>query len=104
MKKPNITPGPWNKRPFGPIANTVGNVRYIAEVCPHAKGDKLDEEDEANAKAISALPECLAALESTALSKEHEPNPNDNGDPCLCFYCRNIRQAKAALEKAGYQF
>lgn len=76
MKRPNITPGPWK-----------AGVTY-------------QDDANANAKAISAIPKLLAVLEEFALCDLSEAN-------CASFEVANKRiqaLAKLALIEAGYTF
>jgi len=97
MKKPNITPGPWEKH------SGVGNYDvapmglYEPEtwncICSfgHVHSENRPEAFRANARAIAALPELLAALEKI----ESELADIDLPFPAY---------AREALIKAGYEF
>ena len=93
MKKPNITPGPW--------AATNVNGTYVVR---DKSGRTVSENpgvtytDDANAQAIAALPDLLAALEGCLQSLERMPET----EGAYKWTC--IAQAKAALTKAGYTF
>lgn len=91
MKRPNITPGKWNKNSFtvsGPIGDRIADC--------NASTGKSDAEKEANARAVAALPDLLAALEHmhTLLNS---PPPNKPGGV-------SREKIKSALIKAGYTF
>ena len=96
MKKPNITKGEWRhlfslkKRP----------AKFDSEVCEIgmsfvviSNGD-TSETAEADAKAISAVPEMIDALMAVM---EH------NEIPCQENYENMIKASKQALKKAGVQ-
>ncbi len=86
MKKPNITPSPWAAN-----VDTVWTARssHLMTCFP-----LHDEQSRANAQAIAALPELLAALESCLLRLDN--HDEQSAPECL--------QARAALTKAGYTF
>lgn len=53
----------------------------------------------ADAALIAAAPDLLEVLLSAELT-EHPANPNDMGNPCICWQCEFSRKAKAAISKA----
>jgi len=100
MEKPNITPGPWEKHsgvgnydvaPTGLYESKTGNC-----ICSfgHVHSQNRPEAFCANARAIAAVPELLAALEKALSIIEDTPYPGN-------YAAADIR---AALEKAGYGF
>ncbi len=108
MKRPNITPGPWNdastgekmrkeySQPYGVAQLGVPNL--IAGVFGDGRGG--EDAAKANAKAIGALSDLLAALEllfdgCQQAQKNGLNQPQVNGGMIL---------AKSALIKAGYTF
>ena len=93
MKCPNITPGEWKA--------TNVNGTYVVRDSTHrtvSENPGVTYQDDANARAIAALPELLAALEDCLQSLERMPET----EGAYKFTC--INQAKAALIKAGYTF
>lgn len=99
MKRPNITPGPWQA--------CNGNARTICNIeCKGTHNDCLPvatlkgPDHEANSKAVSALPECLAALEKivAAIGWAERHGFAKIHDVC------DWQIAKDALIKAGYEF
>jgi hypothetical protein len=94
MKRPNITPESWH---IGKRAGAEHGAIY------GAKGEEIalplgffmdDQEAKANARAIAALPDLLAALETSLSIIEDIPHPGN-------YAAESIRQA---LVKAGYTF
>ena len=59
MTRPNITPGEWNKKEAHAVI--AENGYCVCDTDPEGR-DEL--EDDANMKAIAAIPQVLAALES----------------------------------------
>lgn len=108
MKKPNITPGPWqqypNCRSF--VCTHDKPYKQIAE-CQDLEGD--DEhvlprpQVEANAQAIAALPDLLEALEQArelvALCRPRFPKSVKNPDTFK--FCLADAAINKALVKAG---
>lgn len=116
MKSPNITPGPWRARLD---RHRVGWFRHeivigegnqvVAEVIPHPLSlMNVDTENEkamaecaamghANARAIAAVPQLLAALED-CLSVVETSNRGYGCPP----WNEEIKRARAALLSAGY--
>lgn len=89
MTRPPITPGPWSISPED-VYLIETETWYIAA----AHAFVGDGESTANARAIAALPDLLAALETALSVIEDLPYPaNHPAD--------NLR---AALTKAGYTF
>jgi hypothetical protein len=86
MKRPNITPGEW-------IVSRLASPDYAPQFGIYSSENTNDfatvKGDEANAHAIAALPDLLAALESIV---------GDSGQSW------EADAAKAALIKAGYEF
>lgn len=97
MTRPPITPGPWlgqqTSRGFYTVTAEIRGCRTRTTVCAETGGESMVEE-QANARAIAALPDLLAALETALSVIEDLPYPaNHPAD--------NLR---AALTKAGYTF
>jgi hypothetical protein len=122
MKKPNITPGPWGfcfesaaqarrNHPGTDGGGGSGSIfdkaafksRYdrttIAHL-PHHREVSEDKTREANARAIAALPDLLAALE-TALNLLECANDHQREAGRLEY---DTQTARDALIKAGYEF
>ena len=105
MKRPNITPGPWNNPPLSHAVDPANGDLSICRIVqtPHdwhsieakrAEAEKWDKQSEANTKAIAALPQLLEALEGLMADKYlSDPINADRMAP-----------AKAALIAAGYEF
>lgn len=93
MKRPNITPGKWTKSEkdrHGLWIET--NEDEPEEICMVSAATVSYPEFRANIKAIAAVPELLAALETLAHGLNHDENSND------------YQIIKDALTKAGYEF
>lgn len=87
------------------ICNT-GSTRFCGNESGGPKDKRMKAEDKANAALISAAPDMAEALELLAEyfeeSHAEEVDRDHYGDgPEGCTYCKAIRQARAALEKAG---
>lgn len=96
MKKPNITPGPWNLGDQDPLLVDT-ETWYLATVC-----DNVGEgSSRANARAIAAIPDLLEALEEMLKEAKAADIDTMPGDDFAGFLiaCEN---ARAALTKAGY--
>jgi len=95
MKRPDITPGPW-------ILDASRNRILDDEGCPIADGYCYSDD----ARAIAALPDLLAALEtayknSLSMARQHKLKG--------CYGSANehiatAQSIRAALTKAGYTF
>ena len=104
MKRPNITPGPWRQASTAQadeyttriLAGQGTRSFRVAETFAHPDADTFDEA-EANARAIAALPDLLSALES-CLSIVELSNAGYGCPP----WEKEIKGARAALQKAGY--
>ncbi len=96
MTPPQITPGTWetssNGTEWDVCADNAGDMIADLSQCGNAA------EQEANARAIAALPECLAALADCLESLSRLP------DSEAAYRVTCISQARAALESAGYSF
>jgi hypothetical protein len=95
MKRPNITPGPWK-------AVNINGTYIIRDAKSRTVSENpgVTYQDDANAKAISAIPKLLAVLEEFALCELSEAN-------CASFEVANKRiqaLAKLVLIEAGYAF
>ena len=103
MKKPNITPGPWaaTATPSSEFAHRainsdegyrVATVGAPRDIKPHIS------EQTANAQAIAAVPDLLAALERLLAC------PDLQFDAMEPESLEAMADARAALTKAGYTF
>lgn len=95
MKRPNITPGKWiksEKDRHGLWIET--NEDEPEEICMVSAATVSYPEFRANIKAIAAVPELLAALETALSVIEDLPYPANYPAEAL----------RAALTKAGYEF
>jgi len=100
MKRPNITPGPWQLSSDYNSGRKDG--QRIAIICaphPEGGGQNIAEAVQRDARAIAALPDLLSALEDTyaglsALWAIHAHGAQND----------TLEAAKAALIKAGYTF
>lgn len=105
MKRPNITPGNWKTR-------NSGGKTIVCRDDSQAIGIPLDvcrvwqsSLTEANARAIAALPELLAALEALhAVGKEGVAMRHETGKPTWSALEETKKLTQAALTKAGYTF
>lgn len=99
MKTPNITPGPW--RWVGSKGKPNERL-YLSTPAGYADWNNGTPESEANAKAIAALPDVLAALNDILLRAVRQ---QANGGDIYDFQdalreCAD--KARAALKKAGF--
>lgn len=97
MKKPNITPGPWRIKSSNKTASLEiigGDKFHHISTCDGKRQESHFQAQQANAQAIAALPDLLAALEGLILDKYL-------ADP---INADRMAPAKAALIKAGYTF
>lgn len=90
-KRPNITAGPWvlSHKDSAVVLTTANKAEATNPIVAECPGYKLERE--ANARAITALPELLEALEKI----ESELADIDLPFPAY---------AREALKKAGYEF
>lgn len=101
MKKPNITPGPWEAR--GSFNDIVATTPDLTIACVNRGNPALDSL--ANAQAIAAVPDLLEALEPFAAYFSEVPTSGGNGTRVSPSFTVQQRQAaRAALTKAGYTF
>lgn len=103
MKRPNITPGEW-------IVSRLASPDYAPQYGIYSSENVNDfaiiKGDEANARAIAALPDLLAALEQAyqllKTARQYFPKRIRNSDTFqLELACAAIG---SALTKAGYTF
>lgn len=97
MKKPNITPGPWEIGPSYPfIRYSDPTTHYVLETgrMTLTQSPSLEDESKANAQAIAAVPDLLEALERALSIIEDLPYPQN-------YAAKDLR---ATLTKAGYTF
>ena len=109
MKRPCITPGPWEVEEGFIVALWEDGARY--DICdPRCAPPAFNEEMDANAKAIAALPDLLAAMEGCLqslkdcweLTDGQHGGARDIGTRNLIG--EKIDWIKTALMKAGYTF
>jgi hypothetical protein len=101
MKRPNITPGDWQKDRRASLRICGDNDRQVAACggrSPNTETEQTEEENDANTRFIAAAPDMAKALEGCIQSLQHMPET----DGAYKYTC--IAQAKAALTKAGYTF
>lgn len=107
MNKPNITEGPWRLKSSNKTASLeiVGGDKYhhvcIADGKRAASHFKAEQ---ANVRAIAAVPELLKALEDALPLLFHTANAQRRTALDEQQAQAAWNQAKAALEKAGYTF
>lgn len=122
MKRPSITPGPWTSvvppascqvhrfidsspddEPSITLAEVGGN--YSSGVMPGLARITASQHT-ANAKAIAAVPELLAALETFPEFPDdfHPSNPDAVEAFAEAVTRWKEEQARQALHKAGYEF
>lgn len=97
MKRPDITPGEWDVQEGRTLlhietANRGGGSPCGEAVCSVPKSKR------ANASAIAALPDLLAALE---FNYKYHATMADKGNPVAS---QLVNATKSALVKAGYTF
>lgn len=116
MKRPNITPGPWN---FQPCPENTWNVSGHVL----AKGQSIETatamcKGEVNARAIAAVPALLEALENlfkrlqaVEVSKRWHEKPEEMDEAEFIRLISEevaergfLSEARSALVAAGYQF
>lgn len=92
MKKPDITPGPWKTFEPSYADNIAGNKGQVLAIT-----DRQEKNWKANFRAIAALPDLLDALERILfLGKAEGFGEWEEWE--------EVKDAKAALIKAGYTF
>ncbi len=90
MKRPNITPGPWKEDRKSHFCIVGNGGTFVSDMRPSAGTAGISTpRQEANARAIAALPDLLETLESIA----HDFRCYDNAE-----------HARDALTLAGYEF
>jgi hypothetical protein len=97
MKRPNITPGAWRIKSSNKTASLeiVGGEKYHhVALCNGKRQESHFRAQQANSRAIAALPALMAALEECLLRLEN--HDSQSAPECL--------QARAALIEAGYTF
>ncbi len=94
MKKPEITPGPWNLKTLHGSTNGQIYGKNGEKIAKPLCFFMFDSEVKANGKAIAALPDLLEALERAVSIIEDLPHPEN-------IPAQDLRQA---LVKAGYTF
>lgn len=93
MKKPKITPGKWIKSEKDRHGLWIeSDADEPEEICMVSAATVSYPQFRANVKAIVAVPDLLAALETLAHGLNHDENSND------------YQIIKQALTKAGYTF
>lgn len=100
MKRPNITPGPWIVSSFPQLnrVNVDGDNERVWIASVHSKDMK-----EPNAKAISAVPEMMEALEKMfPLFKHIKYQLSDPCTPLHPILTEMKSMMTEALLKAGY--
>ena len=96
MKRPNITPGPWKEARKSHFCIVGKGGTFVADMRPWASAPGLSTpRQEANARAIAALPALLEALEAVYAHRKGEH---------LCMESAPYNQITAALTLAGYEF
>lgn len=101
MKRPNITPGPWE--PAGDSIISASSPADEPEVCiciiECGGGYEADVKTrEANAQAIAAVPDTHKALERALGTLERMADKLESYD------VGTVEAIRAALTKAGYTF
>lgn len=109
MKQPNITPGPWKEARKSHFCIVGNGGTFVADMRPSASTAGISTpRQEANARAIAALPALLEALEKTFASLEDAREIILDLDPDAHARTRplsdQIANARAALRVAGYEF
>ena len=103
MKKPNITPGKWwiSRQVSTLVVGKThdGYERSIASAGGYSRNTHDETpQNEANAKAISAVPKLIDALNSAFLLLDDKPIPNRTNREEGVY-----RQIKTALRNAGVE-
>lgn len=105
MKRPNITPGPWKEARKSHFCIVGNGGTFVADMRPSASTAGISTpRQEANARAIAALPALLEALESMleAYAPFHQHSVSHKGGEEGLHSA--VRKTRAALRLAGYEF
>ena len=110
MKKPNITPGPWNVVHMGREIYIETDSVFIADLQAKEAADL--ETAENDAKIIAAAPAMAEALEAALVGLEsdilycerHPDSHSTTHEGMLAHKRKRLNDAKAALILAGYEF
>jgi hypothetical protein len=102
MKKPNITPGPWEVTDsYTALLHNDLREETVWEVNGREAGNSpAYATSEEHAYAIAALPDLLAALEGVLI----EVDITDHGENYVELSRHQLKRIKTALTKAGYTF
>lgn len=104
MKRPNITPAPWRIKSTNKSASLeiLGGDKFnhIA-LCDGKRKESHFQAQQANARAIAALPELLAAMEGVIPFADVDLEPDEK---TVEVPIESLKEIKAALTKAGYTF
>jgi len=99
MKRPQITPGPWKEARKSHFCIVGNGGTFVADMRPSASTAGISTpRQEANARAIAAIPALLEALEDCLQSLQRLPDSPD------AYRATCIFQAREALRLAGYEF
>lgn len=102
MKRPNITPSPWRIKSSNKSASLeiIGGDKFThIAVCDGKRQESHFKAQQANARAIAALPALMAALEKC----HNFMRELQTGGYCIdCDHEKDVTQA--ALTAAGYTF
>jgi len=100
MNRPNITPGPWKTRRLEGFPLQIATVPDSDGFGkPLADCGEYQPHNEANARAIAAVPALLEALEGVLLFLEQGMKYSDFGSAG-----NEVLDIRTALIAAGYQF
>jgi len=101
MKKPNITPGPWRIKSSNKTASLEiigGDKFHHISTCDGKRQESHFQAQQANAQAIAALPDLLAALEMALVQIKQD------NDERKAEHRGTQTQIESTLIKAGYTF
>lgn len=103
MKRPNITPGPWEVTDsYTALFHNDLREEEVYEVNGREAGNSpAYATSEDHAVAIAALPELLAAMEGVIPFADVDLEPDEK---TVEVPIESLKEIKAALTKAGYTF
>lgn len=108
MKRPNITPSPWRIKSSNKSASLeiIGGDKFThIAVCDGKRQESHFKAQQANARAIAALPALLTALEALhAIGKDGVAMRHETGKPTWSALEETKKLTQAALIEAGYTF
>jgi hypothetical protein len=100
MKRPQITPGPWKEARKSHFCIVGNGGTFVADMRPSASTAGISTpKQEANARAIAAVPALLEALGDFVRLAQNSPFGST-----IEVHESYFEEARAALRLAGYEF